>query len=72
MAEIRKHETSASGLAAAVRAAIGGDVRPVTPGAQANPGEPVKEPDGADAVVGQSWFLTSGAERFLVPPDNAG
>lgn len=65
MAEIRKHSERAEGLAAAVRAAIGEDVRPVAPG------DPTPGPDETAApstnITLSMPFLTKGAESFLLP-----
>lgn len=64
MAETRKHQNTATGMAAAVRAAIGEDVRPNEPGAQSAQPQPGDAPEPPQRGT---WFLTSGAEAFLTP-----
>lgn len=61
MAEIRKHKVSVEGFAAAVREAIGDDVRPV------QPGEPQRdvEPSTSLFLQNTSTLSTFGAEDFL-------
>ncbi|MDO4718411.1 MAG: hypothetical protein Q4B08_12730 [Propionibacteriaceae bacterium] len=71
MAETRKFQTSATGIAAAVRAAIGDEVRPIAPG------EPTPEGDGSPAAAERPTvvsmpFLSAGAAAFLRPADPDG
>lgn len=60
MAEVRKHQFSAEGLAAKVREAIGEDVRPVQPGDSTSAAQASM---GVD--VGTSFSVAFGAEEFL-------
>lgn len=62
MAEIRKHKVSVEGFAAAVREAIGEDVRPVPPGQSQSQNEPPTSLSQQNA----STLSTFGAEDFLV------
>lgn len=72
MAEIRKHQRTGSGLAAAVRAAIGDDVRPVPVGQIDS--EPVETQSDPDPVPGTASlpFLTAGTLSFLQPVEPMG
>ena len=71
MAETRKFQTTATGIAAAVRAAMGDDVRPVTPGEPA-PGGDVRPPGPERPTVVSMPFLSAGAASFLRPADPDG
>ncbi|MDO4785166.1 MAG: hypothetical protein Q3997_08815 [Propionibacteriaceae bacterium] len=68
MAETRKYQVSATGIAAAVRAAIGDDVRPVTPGAEA-PQPAAEAPSAASPTMVSVPFLSAGAVAFLRPAE---
>lgn len=64
MAEIRKHKTSSNPIAAALAAAMGEPIRPVTPGARPSGAE--EDDDRPEAAGPASLSVSAGWQGFTV------
>ncbi|WP_257478191.1 hypothetical protein [Acidipropionibacterium jensenii] len=64
MAEIRKHKTSSNPIAAALAAAMGEPIRPVTPGAR--PAGAEEDDDRPEAAGPASLSVSTGWQGFTV------